>query len=175
MELLHGMVPKLARLAVLWNPANPFSAPALESLKAAALTSNVQVVAAEVRTPEEIEKAFAGVVKDHAGAVTWITDGFLIQQRRQIAVLAARHRLPSVGGLREYAEAGGLMSYGPNREENYRRAAILVDKILRGAKPTDIPVEQPMKLELVLNNRTARALGITIPPDLLVLADRVIE
>ena len=168
MELLHGVVPKLARLGVLWNPTNPFSAPALESLKAAALTTKVQVVATDVRTPEEIEKAFAAFVREHAGAVTWITDGFLIQQRRQIADLAARHRLPSVGGLREYVEAGGLMSYGPNREENYRRAAILVDKILRGAKPADIPV-QAVGMEL------CPALGITIPSDLLVLADKVIE
>jgi len=102
-------------------------------------------------------------------------DPFFIQQGRRIADLAATHRLPSMASLREYAEAGGLMSYGQNRVHNYRRAASYVDRILKGASPGDLPVEQSMALELVVNRKTAKALGLTIPPDLLVLADRVIE
>jgi putative ABC transport system substrate-binding protein len=113
--------------------------------------------------------------RDKAGAVIVMNDTFFIQQRRQIAELAAKNRLPSIAAIREYAEAGGLMSYGSNISDNWRRVATYVDKILRGAKPADLPVEQPTKFELFINSKTAKALGLTIPQSLLISADKVIE
>jgi putative ABC transport system substrate-binding protein len=175
MEMLGAIAPRLSLLGVLWNPTNPFSGPAMKSFQDVARLRHLNVLEVAVHTPAEIEEAFVTFVRERVSAVSWVTDAFLIQQRQQIADLAVKRLLPSVGGLREYAEAGGLLSYGPNRTENYRRAAVFVDKILRGAKPADLPVEQPTKLELVINRKTAKALGLTIPPDLLVLADKVIE
>ena len=175
MELLGEMVSHIARLGVIWNPTNPFSAPAIKKLQEAASSRNLKVLDVPVSTPLEIEGAFAVFARERVSAVSWVTDGFLIQQRQEIADLASKNHLPSIGGLREYAESGGLMSYGPNRTENYRRAAVFVDKILRGAKPSDLPVEQPTKFELFINRKTARALGLTIPFDLVVLADKLIE
>jgi putative ABC transport system substrate-binding protein len=175
LEMLLGVMPKLARVAVLVNAGRPDKPRTLEILQAAGQKTNVQILPVEVRTPEEIENAFSVMARERAGAIIVTLDPFFVQQRRQIAELAAKHRLPSIAAYREYVEAGGLMSYGQNQAESYRRAAVYVDKILKGAKPGDLPVEQPTILELFINGRTAKALGITIPQSILVRADRVIE
>jgi putative ABC transport system substrate-binding protein len=129
----------------------------------------------EAQTPQEIEKAFSTMTHQKAGAVVIADDVFFTQQRLQIAKLAVRHRLPSIYPREEYAQAGGLMTYGSSLAHQYRRAATYVDKILKGAKPADLPVEQPTKFELVINGKTAKALGLTIPQSLLIIADKVIE
>jgi putative ABC transport system substrate-binding protein len=129
----------------------------------------------EVRGRNEFEGAFAAMVRERADGVVVAQDPVILGPRSQVVLLAARSRLPAVYGLREFVEAGGLMSYGPNVADQFRRAAIHVDKILKGAKPADLPVEQPTKVELVINLKTAKALGLTIPPSLLLRADQVIE
>ena len=175
LELLSRMVPKLTRVAALCNLSNPTTPPLLKSLQAAAREAGLEVFPVEARNAEEMESAFASLGKERAGALVVIMDPFFIQQGRRIAEMAEKRRLPSMASLREYAESGGLMSYGQNRVYNYRRAAAYVDRILKGARPGDLPIEQSMKLELVLNRRTAKALGLEIPAELLVLADKVIE
>ena len=178
-EMLLGMVPKLTRLAVLVNPTNSGYATLLKSIEAAARSSNVKtsitILPIEARTSQEIEIAFATMAREKAGAVFVMLDTVFIQQRRQIAELAAKHRLPSLGPFREYVEDGGLMSYGQNQADQFRRMTIFVDKIFKGAKPADLPVEQPTTLELFINGKTAKALGLKIPQSLLISADKVIE
>jgi putative ABC transport system substrate-binding protein len=174
-ELLISILPKLTRIAVLTNPTNSSHAAILKSIQAVAKTARVDVVPLEARTPEQIEKAFATMSEANAGAVIVALDALFNQQQRQITALAAKHRLPSAFGVRDSVEAGGLMSYGQNLAESYRRAASYVDKILKGAKAGDLPVEQATQLELVLNLKTAKALGITIPPPVLLRAERVIQ
>ena len=129
----------------------------------------------EARNPQEIESAFSTMTRGNATAVLVINDAVFTQQLRQIAELAIKNRLPAIVAHRQFAEVGGLMSYGPSAADQYRRAAIIVDKILKGAKPADLPVEQPTKFELIINGKTAKALGLTIPQSLLVSADKVIE
>jgi putative ABC transport system substrate-binding protein len=129
----------------------------------------------EARNEFEIENAFFAMARQKAGAVIVAQDAFYIQQGRQIAELALKYRLPSISGSREYAESHGLMSYGTNFGDQFRRTAIYVDKILKGAKPADLPVEQPTKFELIINGKTAKALGLKIPQSLLISADKVIE
>ena len=176
LELLMTMAPGLSRVAVLGNPGSSTHSAILKSIQAAALTiGRVRVFSVEARTPEEIERGFVRMTQERAGGVIVAADGFLNQQRRQIADLAASHRLPSITQTRTYVEAGGLMSYGQNQADCYRRAATYVDKILKGAKPADLPVEQPTKLELIINGKTAKALGLKIPQLLLIMADKVIE
>jgi len=175
MELMMTMIPRLTRLAVLWNPANANSLPNLKRLEATAPTVGVELLSLQARTPGEIEKAFAAMAESRSQAFIWIVDSFLIQELRLISDLAIRHRLPSVGPLGEYPAAGGLMSYGIKRTGLYRRAATYIDKILKGANPGDLPVEQPTTIELVVNRRTATTLGLKLSPELLLLADRVIE
>ena len=175
LEMLASMVPKLPRVAVLRNPANSSNVRNLESIQAAAQQIGKVILAVEARTAKEIESAFLMMTQQNTDAVIVLTDAFLVDQRRQIAELATRNRLPSISSFREYTEAGGLMSYGPNFRDNFRRAATYVDKILKGAKPADLPVEQPTKFELVINMKTAKALGLTIPQSILVRADSVIE
>jgi len=175
LELLKEVAPRLARVALLGNPGSSTYLTQLKIIQADAQTVGVQVLSVEVSTPEEIERAFSGMPQKRAEAVMFAADAFLSQQRQQIAALALRHRLPSVTQQRSYAEAGGLMSYGNTAEENMRRTAAIVDKILKGAKPADIPVEQPTKFELVLNLKTAKALGLTIPSSVLMRATQVIE
>ncbi len=173
-EMLAHLVPGLTLVAVLHNPANPYSLVSLNHLQSAAQTTKVEILPVEAKSTEEIEFAFSTMRRRHAGAFVWIPDGLLSQQRRQIAALADRPRSPGMGP-QVYTEAGGLMSYGPSKAANYRRAAIYVDKIFKGARPADLPVEQPTKVELIINRRAAKALGLKIPLDLLVQADRVIE
>jgi len=173
-EMLHSTVPKMARLAVLINPANPSHAAVLTSIASASQRAGVKVMPVEARSAAEIEQAFVNIAQAKAGAVLVPRDGFYIQQLDQIAKLATKHRLPSISGYRQYAEAGGLMSYGQSARESFRRAATYVDKIFKGAKPGDLPIEQPTTFELYINGRTAKSLGLTIPQSLLISADKVI-
>ena len=175
LEVLKEVVPKVARVALLWNPANPGSAPQLREAEAVARALGVGVQPFEARTPQEIDAAFAAMTKEQTGALVVLVDAIFTNQVRQIAGLAAKRHLPSIYGQREYAEAGGLMVYSSNPLDLERRAATFVDKILRGAKPSDLPIEQPSKFELVINLKTAKALGLTIPPSLLGRADEVIQ
>jgi len=176
LEMLLAVVPKPSRVAVLVNPANPaYAAMVRHAQAAAAQSSGMKVLPTEARTPQEIENAFFAMTRQRAEAVIVELDALFIQQALQIANQAVRHRLPSISANREYAEAGGLMSYGQNQVETYRRAADYVDRILKGAKPGDLPVEQPTTLELFINRKTAKALGVTIPQELLLRADGVIE
>jgi putative ABC transport system substrate-binding protein len=174
-ELMKTAVPKLSRIAVLMNPKNAGSFPQLKSLQAAAQKTGLQVLPVEASTPDDIERGFVTMVKERAGAVIFPGDSFFLQQVKQIAELAVKHRLPSIYVTREYPEADGLMSYGQNITENFRRAATYVDKILKGAKPGDLPIEQPTIFELIVNLKTAKAIGLTIPQELMLRADRVIE
>ena len=175
LEMLLSMVPKLSRVVVLVNPENPSNTMALRNVQAAARRTGVTILSFEAQTPQEIENAFSQMPRQKAGALIVARDAFFNQQVRQIAELAAKNRLPTICGIREYVEAGGLMSYGHNQADNYRRAATYVDKIFKGAKPSDLPVEQPTKFELFINRKTAKALGLTIPQSLLISADKVIE
>jgi putative ABC transport system substrate-binding protein len=152
------------------NPTNQSHAPVVASLRAAAQGVNLEIGTVEAATPQEIESAFSSINQHSTGAVIVPADAFFIQQGPQIADLARKHRMPSVFAFREQVDAGGLMSYGQHLADNFRRAATYVDKIFKGAKPADLPVEQSTTLELVINLKTASALGLTIPPELLVLA-----
>jgi putative ABC transport system substrate-binding protein len=177
LELLKEVVPKVSRVALLRNPDNPASAPQLREAEAAARALGVRLQTLEARDPQEIDSAFAAMTRERAGALVVLADAVFLNQRRQIAELAAERRLPAVYGssAREHAEVGGLMAYSANLLDLERRAATYVHKILKGAKPADLPVEQPMKFELVLNLKTAQALGLTIPPIVLFRADEVIR
>ena len=175
LELLLTIAPKLSRIAILVNPANAAHATVRTNVQAAAQQAGVRILVVEAHTPQEIESAFLKVTREHAGAVIVTLDPFLIQEVRQIAEQATKHRLPSIFAFREGAEAGGLLSYGQNQVDIYRRAAGYVDKIFKGARPADLPVEQPTTLELVVNGKTARALGLTIPQSLLLRSNMVIE
>jgi putative ABC transport system substrate-binding protein len=173
-EMLQSMVPKLSRLAVMMNPVNSSHAGVLQSVESAAQKAGVKVLPVEARSAVEIERAFSTMAQAKAGGVLVPRDGFYIQQLDQIAKLATKHRLPSISGYRQYVEAGGLMSYGQNAGESFRRAATYVDKILKGAKPGDLPIEQPTTFELYINGKTAKALGLTIPQSLRISADKVL-
>ena len=176
LELLKELVPKVSRVALLRHPTNPGSAPYLREAEAAARILGMRLQILEARSPQEIDSAFAAMTRERAGALLIFPDSFFATQRRQIAELAAKRRLPALyGGTTEYAEAGGLMAYSPNILDLHRRAATYVDKILKGAKPADLPVEQPTKFELIINLRAAKALGLTIPPSLLRRADQIID
>ncbi len=174
LEMLITMVPKLSRMAVLENPDNP--APGImRGILTAAQRTNIRILPMHASTVSDIEQAFAAMARDKAGAVMVFRDPFLNQQTRLIAELAARNKLPAIGGIREFADTGGLMSYGSSLTEQYRSVAVYVDKIIRGANPADLPVEQPTKFDLVINGKTAKALGLTIPYALRISATEVIE
>jgi putative ABC transport system substrate-binding protein len=175
LELLKQITPHVSRLAFLVNPANPGLPLALEEAKAAAHSLGVQLQAVEARRPADLERAFAAMTRERAGAFFVPWDGFFLVHLARIVQLAAKTRLPAMYGHRGYVDAGGLACYGPSARESFRQAAVYVDKILKGAKPADLPVEQPTKFELVINLKTAKALGLTIPPSLLQRADQVIE
>jgi len=174
LELVQEVVPGLRRLAILGNVGNPGAVLEMGEVQAAARTLALEVVTLEIRRAEDIGPAFEGA-KGRADALYVAADPLANSNRVRINTLALAARLPTMQGVREYVEAGGLMSYGPNIADGYRRAADYVDKILRGAKPGDIPVEQPTKFDLVLNLTTAKALGLDVPPTLLARADEVIE
>ena len=175
MEMLKEIVPRLTRVAILWSPANRSSLLLLEEAQKAAGALALQLQVVEARRSEDLESAFASMRRERAGALLVFPDAMFILQRRAIANLAARSHLPAMYALREHMDAGGLAFYGPSMEANFRRAAVYVDRILKGAKPGDLPVEQPTKFELVINVRTAKVAGLTIPPPLLLRADQVIE
>ena len=175
LDLLKEVVPKLSRVAVLLDPANPASLLQLRETEAAAKVLGVQLQPLEVRGPNpDFEKAFQATTRGRAGALITPDDAVILFYRTRIVDFAAKNRLPAMYGFRELVDAGGLMSYTANRSHLFQRAATYVDKILKGAKPGDLPVEQPTKFELVINLKTAKALGLTIPPSVLRLADEVI-
>jgi putative ABC transport system substrate-binding protein len=175
LELLKETVPALSHVAVLANPANPVTAVELRETQRAAQALQMQLHVVEVRGPQELDAAFSALRSLRADALMLLLDPMFISQRARLAELTATSRLPAMYALREDAEAGALMAYGPHFPDLFRQAATYVDKILTGAQPADLPVEQPTKYELVLNLKTARALGLTFPPHLLVLADKVIQ
>jgi putative ABC transport system substrate-binding protein len=175
LELLKEAAPRVSRVAFLWNPVPPGAGTSKNVVESAARKLGVTFQSVEVRGRNEFEGAFAAMVRERANGLVVATDPVMVGPRGQVVLLAARSRLPAMYGLREFAEAGGFMSYGPNIADLFRRAATYVDKILKGAKPGDLPVEQPTKFELVINLKTAKALGLTIPPSVLGRADEVIQ
>ena len=175
LELLSAAVPKLSRVAVLINPLNPSDALILEQIAGAAYSTRVKVSAIEASTPQQLEAGFDAITRARAQALIVAADSCFDVHREQIARLAIKNRLPTIVSNREMTEAGGLMSYGQDLTEHYRRAATYLHKILNGAKPGDLPIEQPTVLELVINRKTAKALGLDIPRELTLRADRIIE
>jgi len=175
LELLKETVPKIGRVAILSNPANAYHRLAIREVNVAARSLGVQLQLLEARGPNEFDGAFAAMAKERVRALLVLSDVMLNAHRTRLADLAARSRLPAAYSVRESVEAGGLMSYGPSFLDLFRRAATYVDKILKGAKPAELPVELPTKFELVINMKTAKALGLTIPQSVLLRADHVIE
>ncbi len=175
LEILKEAVPKVSRVAVLWNPTNPVKALELKSTEVAARTLGVTVTSNEVRAPKDFDRAFASIARERHNALILLSDPLIRGHKTQIAEFAVKRRLPMIGELRELADAGGLMTYGASLLDLYRRAATYVDKILKGAKPGDLPVEQPTKYEMIINLKTAKALGLTIPQSILIRADEVIQ
>lgn len=176
LEILRELVPMVGRLAILANPAQPFTQLTLKAARAAAEAQGLTVSVHEVSTANEFEPVFAAMAQTKPDAMTVLADRpFFFSHRAQIVRLAAQHRLPAIHPFPEFVEEGGLAFYGPSFADMYRRSAAYVDRILRGAKPGDLPIEQPVKFELRINLRTANALGIKIPPALRLRADRVID
>jgi putative tryptophan/tyrosine transport system substrate-binding protein len=175
LELLKAAVPALSRLALLWNPAQTAHVPLIRQAETAARSIGCQLRLVPARSPAEFDGAFIAMGQERADALLVLADPMFFQQRTRLANLAEKNRLPAMYGLREHVEAGGLMTYAASIHDLYRRAALYIDKIFKGAKPSDLPVEQPSKFELVINLKTAKALGLTIPPSLLARADQVIE
>ena len=175
LELLKEALPNIGRVAILSNPANPTHALAISNVKVAAQALGVELQLVEGRDPSEFDGAFAAMTKERVRAILVLPDGLFYLHRTRLADLAVENRLPSMHGLRENVEAGGLMSYGPNSLDNFGRAATFVDKIFKGTVPADLPLEQPTKYELVINLKTAKALGLGVPPSLLARADEIIE
>jgi putative ABC transport system substrate-binding protein len=174
LELLKEAVPHLSRVAALWHRDAPVG-PYVQETQAAAQALGLQLQALAVRSPDEFDQSFAAMTSEHANALVVIPSGLFFSHRRQLAALAVQHRLPTMFLEREFVEAGGLMAYGPSLADLSRRAATYVHKILQGAKPADLPVEQPTKFELVINLKTAKELGLTIPPTVLFQADEVMK
>ena len=175
LEVLKAAVPRLNRVAVLTNPASPYAGPFLTERETIASELGVRLLVIEAEGPNRLKTAFTAMVHERAGALMVLTDIVFITHRRAFVELAARYRLPAVYGEREYVNDGGLMSYGPNLEDMYRRAAVYIDKILKGARPADLPIEQPTTFDLVVNLKAAKQIGLTIPPSLLQRADQVID
>jgi putative ABC transport system substrate-binding protein len=175
LELLREVVPKLSHMSVLWNPASPFQVVAEKEVRAAAQMLQLRVLSLGVRAADELDAAFDAIVKARPGALVVLADRLFLHNRARIVAFATRHRLPGVYAYRELVEAGGFMSFGPSYADMHRRAATYVDKILKGAKASDLPVEQPAKFELVLNLKAAQALGVTVPPSVLARADDVLQ
>ena len=175
LELLKEAVPGITRIAVPWTPLNPDHAPALKILEVAARSVGVQLQPLEVQSPNDLDSAFVAMSQGHADALMVLGSAIHSRYVGRIADLALKGRLPAIGGGRRFAEVGGLMAYGVNQTDRFRRVATYVDKILKGAKPADLPVEQAMTFEFVINLKTAKALGLTIPPIILFQADEVIQ
>ena len=175
LELFKEAVPGLSRVAVVWDPATPSHRPALDAVEVRGRALGLQVQTLAVRGATEFDGAFSTIVRERASALLVLSTPLFIGGARRLAELAMKHKLPTMFGPREHVEAGGLLSYSPDRADLYRRAAIYVDKILKGAKPADLPVQQATKFELVINMKTAKALGLTIPQSLLLRTDQLIE
>ena len=175
LELLKAAMPALARIGVLLNPGNAGHPPQLVHIMRAAQKIGIHVILASAASEQELTQEFSMLTKERADAVMLLNDTFFVQQMRQIAALSLQHRLSSIYSVSDYAVAGGLMSYGPDVIDNFRRAAVYVDKILKGAKAGELPFEQPTRYYLVINRKTARALNLVMPQDLLLRADKVIE
>jgi putative ABC transport system substrate-binding protein len=175
LELLKAGFPTIARVAFLWNPDNTVNAVSLKETEVVAQTLGVQLLSLGVRRGDDLESAFREALRGRANALIAVGDTMLLTYRERIVDFAAMNRLPAMYGNQDYMDVGGLMFYGPDVADMYRRAAAYVDKILKGAKPGDLPIEQPKKVELMINLKTARALGLTIPQSLLLRADQVIQ
>ena len=175
LELLREVVPSVSYIALLWNAGSPLQVLAEKQVQAAAQVLRMRVLSLGVKTEEEIKSALAVMARERPDALLVLADRLLLHHRALIMDFATRHRLPGVHAYRELVEAGGLMSFGPSYADMHKRAAYFVDRILKGAKPGDLPVERPLTFELVINLKTARALGLTIPQSLLQRADQVIE
>ncbi|MFB6414920.1 MULTISPECIES: ABC transporter substrate-binding protein [Bradyrhizobium] len=175
LEFLKDTLPNLSRGGILWNPDFPPNQDRLASLREAAKALGLTLVPAEARGSDILEQAFSTMVSERAQVLIVLSDGVLFNHRGLIGVMAIRHRLPAISAVREYAEAGFLLSYGTDLSDQFRRSATLIDRILKGTKPGDLPVERPTKYELVINLQTAKALGLNMPPALLTRADVVIE
>lgn len=175
LQLLKEVAPGMSRVAVLSNPTVPTNALLLKEAQVAARVMNVQLHVLEARTPDDFDSAFSAMMKDRPGGLIVLGSSMFFAERTRIVALAAQRRLPSIYLLGQYAEAGGLMAYGASNRESFRRAATYVDKVLKGAKPSDLPIEQATKFELIINVKTAKALGLTIPLGLLQRADEVIQ
>ena len=175
LELLKEVVPKLSRVAVLWRPEGASSPLAWEESQAPARALGLQLHSMEARSTNDFDKGFEEAAKAHAGALAVLPDPLFAGNLKRIADLAAKGRLPSIFHLGEFADVGGLMTYGPDRSDMFRRAATYVDKILKGTMPADLPVEQPVKFEFIVNLKAAKQIGLTVPPNVLVRADRVIK
>ena len=175
LELLREVIPKLSHIAVLWNPENPTLLAALKEMRAAAQVLRIKLQVLEVRTSGELEETFKAMTRERPGALRVMGDRLFLHNRQRIMAFAAQQRLPVVPVHAEFVEAGGLFSFGPSYPGMHRRAAYFVDRILKGARPADLPVERPTKFELIVNLKAAKALGLKIPPSLLQRADQVIE
>ena len=174
-ELLASAVPGLSRIGLLTNPGNPSQGPVLKSARAATRQAGLALLPVGAHTPAELEIALTALQQERADALIVIADAFLMSQRRQLVALTLQARMPTMFASREYAQEGGLMSYGESLFEFYRRSAGYVDRIFKGAKPADLPIEQPTLFRLVINRKTADAIGVTIPPQLYIFANEVIE
>jgi ABC-type uncharacterized transport system substrate-binding protein len=174
LQLLKEVIPALSRVTVVWNPSNAVHGPTVKAVEAAAKALGIDVQHVHIQAPADVDGALLAVSKRRESLVV-LEDGMINVCSTRIAEVAARHRLPTIFGLTTFVEAGGLMAYGPNRPELWRRAATIVDKILKGANPGDLPVEQPVRFDLVINVKTAQGLRLTIPPSVLVRADQLIE
>jgi putative ABC transport system substrate-binding protein len=175
LQLLKEAARSIVRVAVIWNPTDPSAADFLQETEVAARSLGLKLHASEARSPNELDTAFKAVADSRPSAFFTLPGGMFTAHLRRIVDFAAKRRLPGVFSSREFVEAGGLLSYAPSLAANWRRAAVFVDKILKGAKPGDLPIEQPTKFELVVNLKTAKALGLTIPQSLLVRADEIIQ
>ncbi len=175
LDLLRQMAPNISRVAVLWNAANPAKLADWREVKPAAETLGVALRSIEVRRPEDFDGAFAAITEQHFDAMLTLGDPLTVTMRARLADFALKQGLPAMFTHRQFVEVGGLASYGANFPDLFRRAAGYVDKVLKGAVPGDLPVQQPVKFELFLNLKTANALGLTIPPSVLLIADQVIE
>jgi putative ABC transport system substrate-binding protein len=175
LELLKEAVPRLSRVAVVWNPGSPAAGSRMKEAEVAAQSLHLQLHSARVRSPNDLEPAFLAMKKDRVGALITLRGPLIVNQSKHIVDLAAKNRVPAMYDDRSTVEAGGLMSYGANQADLDRRAAYFVDKILKGAKPGELPLEQPTKFELVINLKTAKQIGLTIPPNVLARADKVIK
>jgi putative ABC transport system substrate-binding protein len=175
LELFKTAVPALSRMAIVWDPATPSHGPGLKAVEEAGPSLGLRIQSVPVRSATEFESAFSAMARERVGGVLVLSTPLFIAGAEPLAELALRHRLPSLFGPKHHVVAGGLMSYSPSRADLWRRGAVFVDKILKGAQPVDLPVEQATRFELAINLKTARALGVTIPPALLLRADQLIE